>query len=159
MKSLTAVVLFTVLCIANHRAAAQTDTTQLKQQYLEAVENAAVPTAAKQYNGLVSITDSNQNLQDTMICGERYILVATWKGNTSYFPAKGKYNTSYWDNLWISVSPQLWDRFHALNPTDTNMRLLQLLGLPPTAVYKGFVTFWVKPSDLARPCPDPEITD
>ena len=39
------------------------------------------------------------------------------------------------------------------------MRLKQLLGLPPNAIYSYFVEFWVKPEDLFRPCPDNEITD
>lgn len=35
----------------------------------------------------------------------------------------------------------------------------QLIGLPPFSEYNFFVEFWVKPSDLFRPCPDAEIND
>ncbi len=43
--------------------------------------------------------------------------------------------------------------------TNVNRRLIELLGLPPNATYSYFVEFWVKPSDLFRPCPDKEIND
>ena len=42
---------------------------------------------------------------------------------------------------------------------DVDLRLKQLLGLPPTSDYKYLIEFWVKPDDLFRPCPDKEITD
>ncbi len=39
------------------------------------------------------------------------------------------------------------------------LRLAQRLGLPPDADYDRFVELWVRPRDLVRPCPDPEVTD
>ena len=135
------------------------DSAWLTDQYLQAVERAAVPTAEKQYPGLVSISPGNQALQRKTIGGDEYILFVTWKGDVSYFPKEGKYNTGSWPNIWVTASPQLHERFHALEPADTNMRLLQLLGLPPNAVYNYFVELWVRPQDLLRPCPDNEITD
>ena len=39
------------------------------------------------------------------------------------------------------------------------MRLEKLLGLPPNSGKTKFVEIWVRPQDLFRPSPDPEITD
>lgn len=47
----------------------------------------------------------------------------------------------------------------SLKYDDADRRLKQLLGLPPNSEYGYFIEFWVKTSDLSRPCPDNEITD
>ena len=41
---------------------------------------------------------------------------------------------------------------------NVNLRLKQLIGLPPNSTYKYFIEFWVRPKDLIRPCPDNNIT-
>ena len=44
-----------------------------------------------------------------------------------------------------------------------NMRLLQYLGMPSSwkylCTYRYFITIWVKPEDIFRPCPDTEVSD
>lgn len=41
-----------------------------------------------------------------------------------------------------------------------NLRIQQVLGLPPVDVARStFTEFWVRPADLIRPTPDPEISD
>ncbi len=160
MKPFSSFLLTCLFCaFCYHLQAQSIDAAHLASQYLEAVENAAVPTAAKQYDKLVVIDPSNKALQWKKINGEDYVLCVSWKGDVSYFPKTGVYNTGKWSKIWVTASPQLLDRFHSLNPADTNMRLLQLIGLPPTSVYTHFVEMWVRPQDLKRPCPDPEIND
>ena len=42
---------------------------------------------------------------------------------------------------------------------DVSFRLKQYLGLNPQHRYERFVELWVRPGELFRPCPDPEIDD
>lgn len=128
--------------------------------YRDAMETAVYPDSSKIDTNLVSITAQNPNLTWKTFNGEPHVLVVTWK-SVSYYPNGGDslYNTGPY-SVWVTTSPQLKTWFHQQNPADTNLRLKQLLGLPPVGTtYKYFVEFWVKPSDLYRPCPDNEIND
>lgn len=132
--------------------------------YQDAIVNAMSPAPSKVYGGLVPIVNYNYNLNWKKINGEDYILVVTWKGNASGFEPyidSPYYTTSNAPNseIWITTSPELLNRFEVSNGVDTNMRLKQMLGLPPNSVYNYFVEFWVRPQDLFRPCPDSAITD
>lgn len=132
----------------------------LQTLYLDAMRTAVYPDASKIDNNLVAITQQNPNLVWKTINGERHLLVVTWK-SVSYYPNGGDslYNTGPY-LIWVTTAPQLKNWFHQQNVADTNLRLKQLLGLPPAGTnYTLFVEFWVKPSDLFRPCPDNEIND
>lgn len=131
-----------------------------EQLYQQAVNDAMYPTPAKVDSNLIAINDQNPNLIWKTINNERYILVVTWKQNVSYYQAKLDtiYNTGNYP-IWITTAPELKKRFQETHAKDTSMRLKQMLGLPPNATYSYFVEFWVKPSDLFRPCPDNEIND
>jgi hypothetical protein len=65
--------------------------------------------------------------------------------------------------VWVTVVPQLQTvcRGIRLQCSDSalDLRLKQLLGLPFCEQKTQFVEFWLSPSDLFRPCPDPAITD
>ncbi len=131
--------------------------------YRNAMSIAVYPDSSKIDTNLVVINEQNPNLIWKTFNNEKYLLVVSWKTTTSagYYP-KGLdslYNTSTYPMIWVTTAPQLQNWFKQENPADTNLRLNQLLGLPPNAVYSYFVEFWVKPSDLFRPCPDNEITD
>jgi hypothetical protein len=132
--------------------------------YQKAIVNAMSPEPSKIYGGLVPIVNYNYNLNWKTINGENYILVATWKGDASRFIPyvdSPYYTTPSTDGseIWITTSPELLNRFEVSDGVDTNMRLKQMLGLPPNSVYNYFVEFWVRPEDLFRPCADNEITD
>ncbi len=119
------------------------------------------PSPEKVYSNLVYITPQNDNLVRKRINDEDYILVVTWKQNISYYEKyldSGYYNTGDYP-MWVTTAPELLQRMKKENPKDVDLRLKQLLGLPPSATYSYFVEFWVKPQDLFRPCPDKEITD
>src|SRR5205085_6021426 len=65
---------------------------------------------------------------------------------------------------WVTAAPEVQkfcqDYFKKSNdPAALNLRLKQFLGLDPSWQYDVFVEMWVRPSDLFRPCPDPETTD
>lgn len=134
------------------------DTTFL---YQKSIENSMSPSPEKVFTNLVYITSQNKNLIWKRINDEDYILVVTWKQNISYYEKyldSAYYNTGNFP-MWVTTAPELAQRMKQENAQDVNLRLKQVLGLPPSAVYSYFVEFWVKPQDLFRPCPDSEITD
>lgn len=131
--------------------------------YNQAVASAAYPEKSKIATNLLAVSKTTPNLQWKTIEGEEYILVSTWTSeqNTKYYPASGTYNTSNYP-IWVTLNPQLKERYLSFKMNkkeDPSPRLKQLLGLPPNVNKTHFVEFWVKPTDLFRPCPDNEITD
>ena len=139
----------------------QERTTSNRLLYQKSIENSMSPTEEKIYTNLVYITFENKDLVRKSINGEDYILVVTWKQNISYYEPyldSAYYNTGKYP-IWVTTAPELLQRMKKENTEDVNLRLKQLLGLPPNSVYSYFVEFWVKPEDLFRPCPDNEITD
>lgn len=124
-----------------------------------AMEDAKNPTPSEIYNNLLPII-GNDDLIDTIIDGDKYVKMVSWKGNPTYFPDSGKYNTDIYD-IWVTAAPIIKDsctRFYKTKK-DPNMRLRQLLGLQPLTVETFFLEVWVKPHDLFRPCPDNETSD
>jgi hypothetical protein len=133
-------------------------TTQTYQNlYESAIKNSMYPPAETDDNNLIAITPDNPNLIRKTINGEEHILMVSWK-TSNYYPDSGAYNTQGWQ-IWVTAAPELKNRFKKEHPKDTNMRLKQLLGLPPNGEYKFFAEFWVRPQDIFRPCPDKEVTD
>ena len=131
-----------------------------KSLYQESILSAMSPGPDKIDTNLVSINDQNRNLVRKTINNQEYILVVTWKPDTSYYKPdnSGFYNTTNFP-IWVTTAPELLQRMKNETTEDVDFRLKQLLGLPPTSDYKYFIEFWVKPEDLFRPCPDNEITD
>ncbi len=133
----------------------------VKQVYLQSIEDACLPTEGEIFDKLFSINPGNTDLIRKEINGEEYILTVSWKNTVKYYvndPQTGFYNTGKYQ-IWVTAAPQLLERVAKLNMKDPDMRLKQLLGLPPNSEYGYFVEFWVKPEDLFRPCPDAEIND
>ena len=126
--------------------------------YKQSIVNSIYPDSSKLYNGLVQIADCNKDLIRKSINNEEYILVCTWKQNISFYTKDTIFNTGNWP-LWVTTAPELKNRIKSEVVKDTNLRLIQLLGLPPGSKYSYFVEMWVRPQDLFRPCPDKEITD
>ncbi len=91
----------------------------------------------------------------------RQVLVVTWGGSDT-LPAATAGDTVTADrDVWVTAAPALKQFCRASDRTDDalRLRLAQRLGLPPDADYDRFVELWVRPQDLVRPCPDPEVTD
>nr|WP_320022312.1 hypothetical protein [uncultured Draconibacterium sp.] len=129
--------------------------------YQLAIENAMAPTPNKVCSDLVIVTSDNNNLVWKNIQDEAYLLVVAWKQNVSYYEPyldSSSYNTGDYP-IWVTTAPELLRRMKSEKVEDVDLRLKQLLGLPPNSVYSYFVEMWVSPSDLFRPCPDPEVDD
>ena len=146
--------LLITLLISSYKVISQTNI----DLYKESIVNSIYPDSSKIYNNLVQINDNNKSLIRKKINCEEYILVCTWKQNVSFYSKDTIFNTGNWP-LWVTTAPELKNRIKSEVVTDTNLRLIQLLGLPPGAKYSYFVELWVRPQDLFRPCPDKEITD
>ena len=129
-----------------------------RELYKLSIINSIYPDSSEICTNLVQINDSNKTLIRKNINGEEYILVCTWKQNVSFYQKDTVFNTGTYP-IWVTTAPELKNRIKKESPKDVNLRLIQLLGLPPTAQYSYFVEFWVRPVDLFRPCPDKEITD
>ena len=149
-------ILFIAITLITFSCVAQRPTN--RELYKQSMINSIRPDSSKIYNNLVQINDSNKNLIRKTINNEEYILVDTWKQNVSFYQKDTIFNTGSY-NIWVTTAPELKERIKLESPKDTNLRLLQLLGLPPTSTYSYFVEFWVRPVDLFRPCPDKEIWD
>lgn len=134
---------------------------ELVSAYQQSVINASNPTREKIYKKLFSIHESNNQILWKTIQGEEHLLVARFiedKGGNS-IPIDQK-------DIWGTIFPQLYEfcsNYMAKHPQaklpDLGLRISQLLGLPADRVGFKVVEFWVKPSDIFRPCPDVEITD
>ena len=148
------ILLATIALLISFNVIGQTN----RELYKLSIINSIYPDSSEICNKLVQINDSNKTLIRKNINGEEYILVCTWKQNVSFYQKDTIFNTGTYP-IWVTTAPELKNRIKKDSPKDVNLRLIQLLGLPPTAQYSYFVEFWVRPVDLFRPCPDKEITD
>jgi len=152
---------------------------ELQQAYLVAVQDAEIAEANEIYENLTPIVESNTNLIWTGEAANRRVRVVTWTSWTGYDGMVGKrlqiteslaaktaaknplgsYEASR--EIWVTVAPEVIE-FCTENPLTAQnfeLRMEQILGVPPHNGKTRFVEFWVSPSDLFRPSPDPEITD
>jgi hypothetical protein len=132
---------------------------RLDSLYTRAMKESQNPSPQKIYDHLLPI-EGNSNLIDTLIKGERYVQMVSWKSHPSYYSKKGIDSTQGYD-IWVTAAPIIKDSCRSFFKTqkDPIMRLRQLLGLQPFTQETFFLEVWVKPSDLYRPCPDNETTD
>ena len=140
------------------------DSVKIQQLYSECIEDAAKPQSWEVSRKLVPVTPGNQQLVWKQMNGENYLLVSSWKADTIYYKndeKTGLYNTGKYP-IWVTTAPQLQNLCQSKKfgrKEGLDLRLKQLFGMPPNVEKKYFVEFWVKPQDLYRPCPDPEISD
>ena len=140
------------------------DLSKIQHIYIVSVGDAAKPQPWEISRNLISIKKENTNLVWKEIKGESYLLVSSWKTDTTHYkndPKSGFYNT-YKYPIWVTVAPEVQNICQAKKfgrKEGLDLRLKQLFGLPPNVEKNYFVEFWVKPQDLFRPCPDSEIAD
>jgi hypothetical protein len=161
MKYSSALLLFIFLVLVSCLTISDRNLNNQAILYQQSIVNAMSPDSAKICTNLVPVNHQNNNLIWKTINGVDYLLVVTWKQNISYYKPyldSAFFNTGGYP-IWITTAPELKNRMKQSRENDINLRLKELLGLPPNSVYSYFVEFWVKPEDLFRPCPDKEITD
>lgn len=90
--------------------------------------------------------------------GERHALVVTL---TPEAPASEGENVTLDGDTWVTLAPELQEFCRGLGLTgpDLVLRMEQYLGLPAHSGRGTVVGLWVSPTDVFRPCPDPEVDD
>jgi len=144
-----------VACIVLSAGCVQEET-NLQQAYLLAIEDARIAEEDEICRDLTAITDSNRQL----LRKDGKVLVVTWTSRDGYLGLEDMaINTT--SDVWVTVAPQISEFLidNNISARDCPLKIEQLLGLPPHNGKKCFAEFWVRPEDLFRPSPDPEITD
>lgn len=93
----------------------------------------------------------------------RQVLMVTWTGNAPLASTRARAGRALTFDavVWVTAVPEIQQFCRSTDRTgaDLDRRLRQRLGLRPGDTASRFVEMWVRPKDLARPCPDPAITD
>lgn len=153
----------TFFSLPNKISTAQTPSsnTDLNILYENALLDAADSQDNEVLNNLTVIDKSNQNLKWEGEQGKSRILVATFATEQEY--PIGNF-TPRPERIWVTVFPEL-QKFckqylnTIVNQKQLNLRLKQLLGLPPDSEYNTITEIWVDTQYLKRPSLDPEIND
>lgn len=139
------------------RSSKLTTIQSLNKQYENAVKDAIYREAKDIDTNLIVIAASNRDLKRKMIHDTEHILVVTWAEKQFQVSGSEAYVTT--GEIWVTVVPELLQRMKNIKDKNKSIRLRQLLGLTPIEPDKFFIEFWVKTTDLFRPCTDKEITD
>ncbi len=142
-------------------ACAETSSPKVLAAYAAAVADAKYPDAHKVSRELLALTGSNTQLVRNK---QGQILMATWT-NAKYYQDPEEYSPgkrfALYGDTWFTAVPRVQDFCRPLGMDGAMLvlRLEQLFGLPPDNGKDAFLQVWVRPEDLFRPCPDPEISD
>jgi len=131
-------------------------------QYRAAIQDARAAEPSEITTTLTPLIPYNESLVwRTVGDSIRQVLVVTWGDSDTLPPAAAGDTVTADQDVWVTAVPQLRQFCRDLDRRGDalRLRLAQRLGLPPDATYDRFVELWVRPQDLVRPCPDPEVTD
>ena len=111
-------------------------------------------------NTLWSIAPDAPHIQWDRGHGDDRVLMATFTDFTGYAGHESELFQLSRD-IWVSPVPQLAERCRGFTQAQDGLkrRMRQYLGLAPRGIQDRVIEFWVKPSDMFRPCPDKEIDD
>lgn len=131
--------------------------------YQRAVADAMVAEPGEIVATLTPVAAYNADLIWEGAPGASRVLMVSWLDGDYYDDFVGQnYTLPSWLHVWVTAVPEIRG-FFAFRPLTgeaaLKRRVEQLLGMPPNSKNTRFVELWVYPDDLARPCPDPEITD
>jgi hypothetical protein len=131
-------------------------------RYRAAIEDARTAEPSEITTALTPLVPYNDSLVwRTTTDSTQQVLVVTWGGPDTLPTAAAGDTVTPDQDVWVTAVPQIRQFCRALDRRGEalRLRLAQRLGLPPDADYDRFVELWVRPQDLVRPCPDPEVTD
>ncbi len=146
-------------CQSAGPAASNSDPTA---QYRAAIEDAKAASPSEIVTTLTPLVPHNDNLVwRTTGDSTRQVLVVTWGGSDTLPAAAAGDTLAPETDVWVTAVPKMRTFCRRLDRRGDALgrRLAQRLGLPPDANYTRFVELWVRPADLVRPCPDPEVSD
>jgi hypothetical protein len=121
---------------------------------------------------LTRLDAGNKAIKDTIINGERHVLMVAWKSagfkgfldtTKGPMPVYKSASALYQYALFLTTAADMV-RWAAENNAGSfpqqqcRRRLMQLLGLPPNSTNDMFVEFWAKEEDIFRPTIDSSLT-
>jgi hypothetical protein len=94
--------------------------------------------------------------EELMPIVEEQVSVATWTSSTRYRLGSNTLGA----DIWVTLVPQLQEKCQTFirDMEALDLRLEQLLGLPPKSGKTQVVEMVIRSSDLFRPCPDSDIS-
>lgn len=109
------------------------------------------------YDQLIAVTTTNASLK---FDDNGRVLAVTWTSWDGYDGKEGQ-ELELAVEVWVTMVPQLQDFCRALPLRDKplDLRLEQLMGLPPNNGKTKLVQLWLPTDGLFRPSPDAEIDD
>jgi hypothetical protein len=130
---------------------------QLMARYTAAVADAKIAEESEIYDQLLAISTSNASMK---FDDEGRVLTVTWTSWDGYDGKDGQ-EMELGVDVWVTPVPQLQDfcRGLALADKALDLRLEQVMGLPPNNGKTKLVQLWVPTDGLFRPSPDAEIDD
>ncbi|MEM6297570.1 MAG: hypothetical protein AAF740_02670 [Bacteroidota bacterium] len=127
----------------------------LDAAYKTSVKDASIAQPEEISTELIRLTPDNTYLKRDE---KGRFLMLTWTSWDGYTEKVGQEMTLSRE-VWATAVPEVKDFCQQVKPKNLDLRLEQLMGLPPENGKTLFVELWVKPEDLFRPCPDPEVSD
>lgn len=153
-------VVFVVVACSPGRAPSAGDEEALDALYRAAIVDAQEADPSEITTSLTPVAPHVDALVRRPATGDtiRQVLVATWSSDA---PGPAGDTATTEAETWVTLVPvlQQFCQDLGLRGAALDLRLAQRLGLPPDVGYDRVVQMWVRPADLFRPCPDPEITD
>lgn len=130
--------------------------------YTSSIRDAAVAEPDEVVTDLLVPTPGAPLTEWKEINGQQYLLVSSLRFSALSDAAAGEPFTLSGDR-WVSVPGELeracrQSKCSRMSNSALDMRIKQILGLPPDANYGYVNRFWVRTSDMFRPCTDPQIT-
>lgn len=130
--------------------------------YGNSIRDAIIPESAEIVNDLISITPNNKSLTWTTKGFDDYVLMVNLISTDKHHKDSiGKFYDTKRRDTWVTAYPEFLSRYRSdfSNTENDSIRLRQIFGFPPNKECKYVIEFFVKPEDIFRPCPDPEIDD
>ncbi|MEZ4868211.1 MAG: hypothetical protein R3C14_43185 [Caldilineaceae bacterium] len=139
-------------------APAATSDDELIQHFRTAVVDAKDAEPAEIVDTLTALTPDNTNL--VFEEGTGRLLMVTWTSWNGYDTLVGQ-DTKLQREVWVTAVPEVrtFCQNYQADATPRDLRLEELLGLPPHNGKTRFVEMWVPLDALFRPSPDPEVDD
>jgi hypothetical protein len=108
-----------------------------------------------------------KDLEWKKINGELHVKAVSWMSKKGYGFTRDSGDAKIFNNTWVTLVPDvknfIRERMNGITGKRKYDRLIRLLGIRPDLTgdneKEGFVEFWVRPKDMFRPTPDPEIDD
>ncbi len=147
---------------AEKKAGPRPLTEDLQAAYMEAVQDTEVALPDEICRDLTPVVAWEEGLEWEGVPGGSRVKVLVLTSKDYYDSRVGQdYLLPLDANVWVTLVPELKDYFDRENALaePSELRVKQLLGLPPDGNYTKLVELWVNPADIFRPSPDPETND